>query len=371
MESVNLASSLRPRTFDEVVGNQATVESMKKALAKGKVSSTYMFSGPTGVGKTTLAFLFSRYLNCETHSACGECASCKHDIDNHPDVIYMNIGAKGGVDDMRNLLRFIGLAPRYNKRIVLLDEVHMLTKQAANSLLVDLEKPPADTVFLLCTTEPQKLVNTVGGRCAHYKLGTVEVEDIVDRLVQICKKEGFKPKSKEDKKNCLEALTKIAEASNGHVRNSINLLQQYLSLIEDGTEFDPESVESMIAASDDTQLVVDIALALASMDLIAFIAAIRSVKDIRGVMHKLRWLIFGIIGNSAKSNKWQTAELKLFLAAVKKKKTKYGLPMMIESQAALVEAEALMNAGIPESIAIETKLAKLMVDTYKEKKKND
>ena len=369
METVNLADWVRPKTFEEVAGNEKVVADLSTSIRnaatkKGKLPSTFLFSGPRGTGKTTMAFLVSRYLNCETHDACGTCQSCldmNNDPRTHPDITFIDVGSKGKVDDMRLLQNYVNRSPRYNKRAIILDEAHALTGAAATSLLLTLEAPPPNTVFFLCTTNPEKLLPTIVSRAIAYKLQNIDIDDSISRMTEVVRALGLRSKSKAVREVTTECLRKIAEASNGHLRDALGLLQRYTSTLDSASDWSVDDVDAVLESTENAKTAVDFMIAFVGMDMHAVIKVLRSQTELRPLMHKLRWLAYYIIGDGAGSNKFQIPELREFLAQVRKKKTKYGLPLLIKLQQALIESEALMNSGIHESVALESKVCSLMV----------
>ena len=190
-----VARRFRPQTFQELVGQDEVTQSLRLALAQKKVPHAFLFSGSRGVGKTTSARILARCLNCEkgpTPDPCGECELCKSILDgSNPDVIEIDAASNNGVDDVRQLREHAGFATmRSRYRVIILDEVHMLSKPAFNALLKTLEEPPPGVVFVLATTELHKVLDTIRSRCQVLLFRRVGERDLLERLRMIASKEG-------------------------------------------------------------------------------------------------------------------------------------------------------------------------------------
>lgn len=221
----------RPRNFDDLVGQDHIAAQFIGAMKRKKISQRYLIYGPTGSGKTTIARLIAQYVNClDTKSIhpCGKCDSCKifKKNEDHPDVAEVNFAADRGIDDMRVLLDNAFFAPQTNFRIFILDEMHMATPQAKQAFLKRLEEPPPSTIWILATTNPEKLPDAIRGRCTKYAIKPVSVKDDTELLKDICKKEG----EKVDKK----VLKKIAELVRGEPRSSLIALESVLNYTQSG-----------------------------------------------------------------------------------------------------------------------------------------
>lgn len=217
-----LYQKYRSQTFDEVIGQQYVVRSIQNAIRTGTVGHAYLFCGPRGTGKTTMARLLARAINCEhpEKAPCGECENCKEAIaGTHPDIIEINAANETHVDDIRDLIDRAQLAPMLGKyKIYIIDEVHQLSSSAASALLKTLEEPPAHVIFILATTDPQKLLPTIISRCQRFDFTRIDTEQIKDHLLDISNKEGFQLDP--------DAAEEIAELADGGMRDSLSILDQ-------------------------------------------------------------------------------------------------------------------------------------------------
>src|SRR5690348_17147919 len=221
-----LARKWRPKQFDELVGQEHVVKALTHALDSGRVHHAYLFTGTRGVGKTTIARIFAKSLNCERGMSahpCGECAICKAvDAGRFVDLIEIDAASNTGVDDVREVIENAQYAPAQGRyKVYLVDEVHMLSKSAFNALLKTLEEPPPHVKFLLATTDPQKLPVTVLSRCLQFNLKALPLALINARLTHILRDENieFEP----------AAVQLLAQAGNGSLRDALSLLDQLLA----------------------------------------------------------------------------------------------------------------------------------------------
>ena len=218
------AEKHRPKKFSDLVGQPHIVEALRSAIKSRELPNAYLLSGSFGQGKTSTARLLARYLNCKTMNACGKCESCLEDIEHHPDIIEENAAESRGIDDVRELIKRASFKPVHAVRVVILDEIHMYTTPAFNALLKTLEKPPANTLFVLCTTDPYKIPGTVLSRCVQLVVKPIRDEVMYERLKTIALIEKVKLHS-----SILEACAKM---SGGHARNAVNLLYSAAQIVK-------------------------------------------------------------------------------------------------------------------------------------------
>ncbi|RMH09033.1 MAG: DNA polymerase III subunit gamma/tau, partial [Aquificota bacterium] len=217
------ARKYRPRKFSEVAGQEVPVRVLLNAVRQNKLSHAYLFAGPRGTGKTTLARILTRAINClnpKDGEPCGECENCiAIDRGSFPDLIEIDAASNRGIDDIRAIRDAVSYSPIKGKyKVYILDEAHMLTKEAFNALLKTLEEPPPRTVFILCTTEYEKILPTILSRCQRLIFSKLKEEDIVAYLKMVCERENLE---------CEEgALRLIARVSDGGMRDALSLLDQ-------------------------------------------------------------------------------------------------------------------------------------------------
>lgn len=277
MES--LYRKYRPLTFDSVVGQQHIVSTLEHAITEGRLSHAYLFCGPRGTGKTTMARILAKALLCrnaeaaraEGASGCmpdGTCEECELIAEgNHPDVYELDAASRTGVDNVREeIINSVNFAPVRGKyKIYIIDEVHMLTTAAFNALLKTLEEPPAHVIFVLCTTDPQKILETILSRCQRFDFHRIGNEDIEHRLSYVCEQEGF---DYDD-----EALAIVARHAKGGMRDALSTLEQ-LSVFGNGAVHADDARSLLGEVSD--QILGEFARAIAERDIAELYGLIRS-----------------------------------------------------------------------------------------------
>lgn len=277
MES--LYRKYRPLTFESVVGQQHIVSTLEHAITEGRLSHAYLFCGPRGTGKTTMARILAKALLCrnaeaaraEGASGCmpdGTCEECELIAEgNHPDVYELDAASRTGVDNVREeIINSVNFAPVRGKyKIYIIDEVHMLTTAAFNALLKTFEEPPAHVIFVLCTTDPQKILETILSRCQRFDFHRIGNEDIERRLSYVCEQEGF---DYDD-----EALAIVARHAKGGMRDALSTLEQ-LSVFGNGSVHADDARSLLGEVSD--QILGEFAAAIASRDVAELYGLIRA-----------------------------------------------------------------------------------------------
>ena len=287
-----LARKWRPKTFAELVGQEHVVTALTNALDHGRLHHAYLLTGTRGVGKTTIARILAKSLNCATgvtSTPCGKCAACV-DIDagRFVDLLELDAASNTGVDNMREILDNARYAPTVGRyKVYLIDEVHMLSKSAFNSMLKTLEEPPEHVKFVLATTDPQKVPVTVLSRCLQFALKPLAPDEIAGRLAFILREEGVAHDA--------DALALIARAASGSLRDGLSLLDQAIAF--GGGEVRGEAVRTMLGVVDrdvvyriaDALAAGDGAGVLAQADAIASrgLSADEALAEVAGLMHRI------------------------------------------------------------------------------------
>lgn len=239
MSYLALYRKYRSKNFDELVGQEAIKQTLENSLKVQKISHAYLFSGPRGTGKTSVARLFAKALNCEKGNGeiCNECSNCRAiNEGSHPDVIEIDAASNSGVDEVRELIQKVKYAPIQGKyKVYIIDEVHMMTNSAFNALLKTLEEPPSYVVFILCTTEPYKLLPTILSRCQRYEFKKIADAELKKLITHVLKEEGVSATN--------DAINLIVELANGGARDSLSLLDQVISYA--GSNIEEEDVIKM------------------------------------------------------------------------------------------------------------------------------
>ena len=255
MAYLALYRKYRPSSFEDVVGQDKVVKVLKHAIASNKISHAYLFAGPRGTGKTTMAKLIARMVNCQNPvdgEPCGKCENCLRGVSLNEDVIEIDAASNNGVDEIRELRDKVSLVPTKSKyKIYIIDEVHMLTTGAFNALLKTLEEPPAHAIFILATTELHKIPITVASRCQKFQFTKLSMDDMFSRLKFIASKENIVISD--------DAIYEIARLSDGGMRDAINLLDQLTAYKDDPiTVCDVHEINGTVSYIEMNKLMVDI-----------------------------------------------------------------------------------------------------------------
>lgn len=267
-----LYRTYRPMTFDEVAGQKHIIRTLKNALSENKIAHAYLFCGPRGTGKTTMARIFAKALNCEQGFAhqCNECENCRAIIEGrHPDVIEIDAASNRGIDDIRDLVSQVKYAPILgNYKVYIIDEVHMMTNEAFNALLKTLEEPPERTVFILATTEPYKLMPTILSRCQRYDFTKVSDGDIYNRLFDVLQKENVKIEE--------EALSSLVTLADGGVRDALSMLDQAIAY--SGNSITLENIQELYGLSSINER-LDLLQSADKKDILKLTSSIKSLSE--------------------------------------------------------------------------------------------
>lgn len=244
-----LYRTYRPQTFEEVAGQKHIIKTLKNALANNKIAHAYLFCGPRGTGKTTMAKLFAKALNCDEGIGhqCNKCSNCIEVTEgSHPDVIEIDAASNNGIEQVRDLIDKVNYLPikgRY--KVYIIDEVHMMTTSAFNALLKTIEEPPAHVIFILATTEPHNILPTILSRCQRYDFSKVSDGDIEERMATILEKENIQYDQ--------EAVRAIISLADGGMRDALSILDQILAY--SGNSLSVEDVYSLFGLASEEEKV--------------------------------------------------------------------------------------------------------------------
>jgi DNA polymerase-3 subunit gamma/tau len=288
----------RPQTLSEVLGQETVTQTLRHAVESGKIAHAYLFCGPRGTGKTSMARILAKAVNCPNQSGgepCNSCDMCRSIAEGRAlDVIEIDAASNRGIDEIRSLREKANYAPglaRY--KVYIIDEVHMLTEAACNALLKTLEEPPPHVIFILATTEAHKVITTIVSRCQRFNFHRLRQAEIMEKLKLICKKEGIRIEP--------GSLELIARAATGSLRDAENILQQMIAYY--GNRIEPDQIQSELGISRDSR-VRQLARCVVNRDIAAGLKVINSLNsdgiDLRqfnlGLMEYLRGLLLAKSG---------------------------------------------------------------------------
>lgn len=359
MSYTALYRKYRPSTFDDVAGQQHIVTTLTNALNQNRLAHAYLFSGPSGNGKTSVAKLFAKAINCDskTELICDKCANCIATKNNtHPDVVEIDAASNNGVDEIRNLIEKVKYSPIEGKyKIYIIDEVHMLSLGAFNALLKTLEEPPAHVVFVLATTEPHKVIPTIISRCQRYDFSRVKESDIFANIVKILNLENIEYED--------EAITLISELADGGVRESLSILEQ--SVAYASKEIKAEDVRMIYGIVTKAEK-LDLLINIFNQNMETTLKLLEEISDQGNNLERLNLDLINILKESviyayAKSNELlnvlSETEVKLILNLVDVNQLLAMIDILMEIDAAkknISDLNAYLELGFIKMISIST-----------------
>lgn len=327
-----LYRTYRPRTFSDVVGQDVIVQTLKNAIINNKIAHAYLFSGPRGTGKTSVAKIFANAVNCEADASkvpCGECETCKAILEDAvSDVIEIDAASNNGVDEIRELRDKVKYMPAQGKyKVYIIDEVHMLTIQAFNALLKTLEEPPAHVIFILATTEANKIPLTILSRCQRFDFRGITITNIVDRLKIIIETEKIDIEK--------EAVLEIARQADGSMRDAISLLDQVYSFSEGSIKVDAVyDVSGSVRRDVLLELITDLLNKDVSSAFKVLNTMIEDGKEIGKIVSDLISLLRDalIVKNVSVENEDENSELQQFAKSISNDRIYFYLDVLNETQ---------------------------------------
>ncbi len=372
LESLTL--KYRPRFLEDMVGQDHIAAEILGMLKTQRFPQTILLNGESGCGKTTTARMIAQYIHCKnpdkkTYAPCGECTSCSYG-EAHPDVHEMNMAEQRGIDDVRALIQSAKSMPTVGEnRIFIIDEIHAMTTQAAQAFLKPLEEPSARTMWILCTTNPEKLPTAILGRCHKFNVKRIEPEVLMKRLSRIAKKEGHDLKEMDGGDKILKLM---ADLSNGRMRDAISILEKLIFAVSSGQKFDAKTLMSTFLATAESDLEKASAALLAAMftsDLKGMLKSVRVTNNARGLLSKTRWLLMYLLDSAIGEAKYAPYNAKLFSKLASEKNIKVNLNRVVRLQYVLLEMESRFNSmSVDENVIMLSTLGNeiAMAKTVKE-----
>lgn len=353
----SMAVTYRPRVLKDLVGQDHVVQQFTGMLNSRKFPSAILLSGMTGSGKTTFAQMIARYVNCDTLNACGKCRSCLYDSKSHPDLIVLNAGTDGRIDDIRSFVQTSRVAPVFRTRFMCIEEAHRCTGASLEALLLPTETPSKNTIWLFCTTNPDSILPTLSNRCVKFSMNRLDQKHIVKRLLRIGRAEGEDFKTEAG----LEALKLIADMSDGSMRQAISLFESVLYAVRGGADLNSKTIISFVKEGevDLDEATASLIAALLNNDLRASIKMVRMSGNVRGLLNKGRWLLDSLIGEKTKTQKFKSYTYRVFADIRAKLNLEFSLDQLLKLQIVFLEAELRLNStSIDESVVLQTAIAR-------------
>lgn len=352
------AVKYRPRLFNDLVGQDAVVARLRGMLKTKTLPNALLFTGPAGSGKTTCARMFARYVNCETGKACGKCPSCLHNPESHPDITEENAANQRGIEEIRKLIQTSTFMPRYNVRIFILDEASNFTPQAIQAFLKPLEEPPPATMWIMCTTDPQKFPDSVTSRCQRFEMSIPAKDDVSKRLLRIAEKEKITfPKG---------VIERVADYSGGRMRLAVTLLESAAQYLASDPEADAKAIVQNVSRSMEpeySQVATKIMLGLYLKRPKVVASAIYDLTspaiELVNAMLRMNDYLIGINVNGESRNIWHTPDLKKFKAIVDNKVPDTNFELLVEVESILVGLRSdLQQFAVPDRALLIARLVK-------------
>lgn len=359
----SLAVKYRPKVLEDLVGQDHLVSQLRGMFKAKRMPSAILIAGDTGTGKTTTARLIARYLNCkdpdtETFAPCGECVCCKYET-GHPDVVEINASETRGIDDIRAMIVASKNMPVMGgNRVYILDEAHQLTPQATQAFLKPLEEPAARTMWIVATTNPEKLPATIRGRCHQFEVKPIAPELLKRRLTKIARLEGLDTKGIEGWSDIMKVITDLA---NGHMRDSIQMLESVVFALGSGEDVDAKSIIKKFLGTTEAELDVAAARLLVGIiqgNMKVCLKEIRGSGNARGLLGKLRWLIVYLTDNAVGLAKFVPYSGREFAKVAREAEVKINLGLLLNIQYLLIDMEFKFNSlSLEESVTMTAMLA--------------
>ena len=360
----SLAVKYRPRSIAGLKEQPSVVSQLRGMFRTKKFPSAILLTGQTGCGKTTTARIIARSINCanlgENLKPCGQCQSCKLG-DSSPDILEANIGDTRSIDDIRGFVQQSRSKPSLGRyRIFILDEVHMLLAAGSTCLLKALEDSPPQTLWILATSNPEKLLPTILGRCTKLALTPVDASVIEDHLYGIAEREGFSLEKLADHEDVVRVITDL---SNGQMRDALSYLESVLYLLSSNSNLSGRDVLAHIATTGEAQLdalAADLLVAILSGSVIPIIRISRTCGAARPIISKLRWIVQYFLDEAAKIAKFTPYGAKIAKKKLSESGGRLNVTQLIQLQEVLSTIDERLNTSfVDESIILQSALSSL------------